>query len=167
MRRPNYLNEQIAFSANYRAGKSWRTKFTLALIGLMACVMVGGSAIAVNVSSGTIELSGGSVAAGIGYSWASGKLVYQGQEYPLKINGLSIVQVGISKYTATGTVYNLNQPSDINGIYTTFSAGVAVAGGASATAMKNSKGVVIQLTSTHVGVNFSLAAKGVEITLQQ
>ncbi len=30
---------------------------------------------------GTIELSGGSVAVGIGYSWGSGKLVFQGKQY--------------------------------------------------------------------------------------
>jgi hypothetical protein len=69
----------------------------------------------------------------------------------LKVQGLSIVQVGISKYTASGTVYGLTKPSDINGIYTAVSAGAAVAGGASATTMKNSKGVVIQWVATHQG----------------
>src|SRR6266852_2321294 len=38
---------------------------------------------------GTIELSGGSVAVGIGYSWGSGKLVFQGKQYPLKVPRLS------------------------------------------------------------------------------
>jgi hypothetical protein len=31
--------------------------------------------------------------------------------------------------------------------------------------MKNDKGVLIQMVSTHQGVNFSLSAKGVQITL--
>jgi hypothetical protein len=92
---------------------------------------------------------------------------YQGKEYKLKVTGLSIIQAGISSYTASGVVYNLTQPSDVNGIYTAVAAGVAVAGGASASAMKNSRGTVIQMVSTHAGLNFSLGAKGVEITLEQ
>jgi hypothetical protein len=71
----------------------------------------------------------------------------------------------VSSYTASGTVYDLTKVSDINGIYTAVSAGAAIAGGASATAMKNDKGVVIQMVSTHQGINFSLSAKGVRITL--
>jgi hypothetical protein len=93
-----------------------------------------------NVPSGTIELKGGSVAAGVGYTWGKGILVFDGQEYPVKVSGLSIVQVGVSSYTASGTVYDLTKVSDINGIYTAVSAGAAVGGGASATAMKNDQG---------------------------
>jgi hypothetical protein len=33
------------------------------------------------------------------------------------------------------------------------------------TAMKNDKGVQIQMVSTHQGINLSLSAKGVKITL--
>jgi hypothetical protein len=32
--------------------------------------------------------------------------------------------------------------------------------------MKNDKGVVIQMVATHAGLNFSLGAKGVEISLR-
>lgn len=171
MRRHSALGEQSTSFANYRA-VVWRTMFTVVLIGLMTCFVTGRSATAQeaataqDVPSANILVWGGSVAAGIGYSWAYANLIFQGKEYPLKVRGLSILQVGVSKYTASGSVYHLTQPSDINGIYTSISAGVAVAGGASATAMKNSRGVVIQWAATHVGVNFSLAAKGVEITLQ-
>ena len=168
MRRHSALGEQSTSFANYRA-IVWRTMFTLVLIGLMTCFVTGRSATAQeaqDVPSAHILVWGGSVAAGIGYTWAYANLIFQGKEYPLKVRGLSILQVGASKYTASGSVYHLTQPSDINGIYTSISAGVAVAGGASATTMKNSRGVVIQWASTHVGVNFSLAAKGVEITLQ-
>ena len=37
----------------------------------------------------TLNLSGGSVAAGIGYSWGNGTLSYNGKTYPVKIEGLS------------------------------------------------------------------------------
>jgi hypothetical protein len=123
-------------------------------------------AAAEDVPSGTIELSGGSVAAGIGYTWANGVLIFEGKKYFLKVSGLSIVQVGVSSYTSSGTVYNLHKVSDINGIYTAVAAGVAIAGGASAIAMKNSKGVLIQMAATHQGINFSLGAKGLTISVK-
>lgn len=146
------------------ASNRWR-KLTVALIILISSGLVKvHSAASQDVPDATIELSGGSVAAGIGFTWGRGILTYQGIHYPVKVDGLSIVHVGVSHYTASGAVYHMTQVSDINGVYTAISAGAAVAGGASATAMKNSKGVVIQMASTHVGLNFSLGPKGVTIT---
>jgi len=40
------------------------------------------------------------VAVGIGYSWGEGVLSFQGKEYPFKIKGLSVVDVGISSMSA-------------------------------------------------------------------
>ena len=123
--------------------KPW-SKFTLALILWISCGLVGiRLAAAQNVPTGTIELSGGSVAVGIGYTWGKGRLIFEGKTYRLKVDGLSIVHVGVSGYTASGTVYDLTKLSDINGVYTAVSAGVAVAGGPSVTAMKNSHSVLI------------------------
>jgi hypothetical protein len=144
-----------------------RRKAMVALIlAISFCVGSVRLTAAQNVPSGTIELTGGSVAAGIGYTWAKGVLIFGGKQYPLTVSGLSIVHVGISHYTASGTVYDLNQVSDINGIYTAVSAGAAIAGGASVTAMKNSRGVLIQMVATHAGLNFSLGPKGMTVSLR-
>src|SRR5580700_10076268 len=35
---------------------------------------------------GVIELSGGSVAAGIGFTWGAGTLIFQGKRYPLSVS---------------------------------------------------------------------------------
>ena len=146
---------------------SWWSWITVALVVLTSCTLAQvRPAAAQDVPTGTIELSGGSVAAGIGYTWGKGVLIFDGKKYPLKVEGISIIHVGISNYTASGTVYNLNKVSDINGIYTAVSAGAAVAGGASATAMKNSNGVLIQMVATHQGLNLSLGPKGVTIALK-
>jgi hypothetical protein len=154
-------------SAPSSCTSNWWTRVTIALIVVINCGLVEvRSALAQNVPTGTIELSGGSVAAGIGFTWGHGTLIFEGKKYPVKVSGLSIVQVGVSQYTASGTVYDLMKLSDINGIYTAVSAGAAVAGGASATAMKNSRGVLIELVANHLGLNFSLSAKGVMIQLQ-
>jgi hypothetical protein len=157
---------RTAAYAFYSSNSNWWRRLTVALIVLISSGLVEVySASSQDVPSGTIQLSGGSVAAGIGYTWGKGIVTFEGKNYPIKVDGLSVIHVGASSYTASGTVYNLKQISDINGVYTAVAAGVAVAGGASATAMKNSKGVLIQMASTHLGVNFSLGAKGVTISL--
>jgi len=106
------------------------------------------------------------VAVGIGYTWGDGTLIFEGKKHPISVQGLSILHVGASGYTASGTVYHLMKLSDFDGVYTAVSAGIAIAGGASATAMQNSHGVVIKMVSTHAGLNFSLGPKGVTMTLK-
>jgi hypothetical protein len=142
----------------------WSRRAMLALVIWISCGLVAVRSAVSDVPTGTIEFTGKSVAVGVGYSWGKGILIFEGRHYPLKVDGLSVVHVGVSRYTATGTVYNLMKVSDINGVYTAVSAGAAIGGGASATAMKNSKGVLIQMVSTHIGLNFSLGPKGVTIT---
>jgi len=113
----------------------------------------------------TIVMSGGSIAAGIGYVWGHGELVYGGQKRKFSVSGLSIVDVGVADISATGVVYNLKSPEDFNGNYAAVSAGLTVAGGGSASYLKNEHGVVIKLLSTTRGLRFNLAAHGVSIKL--
>ena len=134
--------------------------------GIIASLFIVFHAVAADqVPDATIELSGGSVAIGIGYSWGSGHLVFQGKVYQLNVSGLSVANVGVSDYTASGEVYNLKQAGDIAGNFTAASAGITVAGGASATILKNQNGVTIRMTSTSQGLQFTLAAEGVKISL--
>jgi hypothetical protein len=106
------------------------------------------------------------VAIGIGVAWGSGVLNYQGKEYPFKVNGLSVVDVGISQVSAVGDVYSLNKLEDFAGTFTAADAGIAVGGGVGAVAMKNQNGVVIKLTSTQKGLKLKLAAEGLKIQLK-
>jgi hypothetical protein len=112
-----------------------------------------------------IELSGGSVAIGIGYSWGSGTLIFQGKRYPLKVSGLSVASVGITDYTAAGSVEGLMSADQIAGVYTAVAAGGTLGGGGNIAAMKNQNGVVIHLTSTTQGLSLTLAAEGMKISL--
>lgn len=114
-----------------------------------------------------IELSGGSVAAGIGFSWGHGTLIFHGKRYPVTVSGVSLGSVGADGYTAAGSVYGLKALRDIDGVYTSVSAEGTVAGGAGVTALKNQHGVVIQMTSTNQGLNLTLAAEGVKIALAE
>jgi hypothetical protein len=116
-------------------------------------------------SDGSLNLVGGTVAAGIGYSWGHGNLSYGGQSHPFKISGVSIVDVGAANISASGRVYNLKNLADFNGNYVAMTAGVAVAGGGSAAYLKNEHGVVIKLHSSDVGLRFALAADGLKVKL--
>ena len=114
-----------------------------------------------------IQLSAGSVGVGIGINWGSGTLTQAGKEYPLKVEGLTVGNVGISKATALGKVYNLKKLTDINGTYAAIGTGVTVGGGGAAITMKNANGVIIDAVTTTEGVSFTLGTGGVTITLQQ
>jgi outer membrane immunogenic protein len=116
-------------------------------------------------TEGTVTFTGGAVAIGIGFQWGSGTLTYQGQQYPFKLNGLSVVDVGATRITGTGTVRNLRNVADFSGNYVSISAGAAVAGGGSATTLRNQNGVVIDGIATAQGLRFTLAPGGVNITL--
>ena len=118
----------------------------------------------------TLQLSGGSVAAGIGFSWGKGTLTYKGKAYPVSVNGLSLGKVGISGASAYGEVYNLKKLQDFNGHYHAGGAGrrgVTLATGQSATAMTNPAGVTILLSSTQRGVDVTLAGGGVDMKLKK
>src|SRR3954454_7978133 len=54
------------------------------------------------VPDGAVRISSGSVAVGVGFTWGSGVLTYQGKDYPFDVGGLSVADVGISKAEAAG-----------------------------------------------------------------
>lgn len=115
----------------------------------------------------TLTLSEGSVAAGIGFSWGKGTLSYQGKTHPVKVEGLTVGEVGITRASATGKVFNLKKVADVAGTYTAASGGATVGGGAGASIMRNQNGVVIELTSTTQGASLKLGAQGLKLSLAQ
>jgi hypothetical protein len=115
----------------------------------------------------TLRLSGKSVAAGIGFSWGKGTLTYRGKDYPVSVNGLSLVKVGITKVTASGKVYNLKKLHDFDGNYTAAGAGMTLAGGGSAIAMKNQNGVRVVLGATTRGVDVTIGGAGVDMAIKK
>jgi hypothetical protein len=115
----------------------------------------------------TLNLTEGQVALGIGWNWGKGVLTFKGKEYPFKVDGVSVGDVGITEAKAEGKVYNLKQLSDFEGSFTSAAAEATLGLGAGATAMKNEKGVVVHLFPKTKGVNFKLAAGGVKFTLEK
>jgi hypothetical protein len=115
----------------------------------------------------TIRLSEGSVAAGIGWNWGKGTLNYQGKTYPVKISGLSVAEVGITKAEASGGVYNLKSIEDFNGVYAAAGAEGTAGKGAGVSSLRNSKGVVINLKSETKGANIKVAAEGLKLEVEK
>ena len=107
------------------------------------------------------------MAVGIGWSWGRGTLTYQGKKHRVKVEGLSVGEVGIVRATARGDVFDLKKLEDFSGNYVAGGAGVTVGGGAGATIMKNQNDVEIRLTSTTQGASLKLAASGIKLTVQQ
>jgi len=140
------------------------------MVGLVAvgslCLTVALAA-AGEAPDATIEFKGGSVAAGVGFSWGSGTLTYKGKQYPVSAVGLDVGDVGVTDITASAKVYNLQKLEDFDGNYTGVGAGAAVTGGGSAVTMQNQKGVKIDVVSTTQGVKLTLAVGGVKMKIKQ
>ena len=145
---------------NRRALVLW--SLALGCVGMVSLV---GAADAPD-SSGTVRISSSAIAAGIGVTGGDGTLTYQGRSYPFSVNGLSVIDLGISTVTATGEVSNLNRIEDFSGNYAAGEAGIALAGGPSDVIMKNENGVMLRLHGTQQGVRLTLAAQGVSLKLK-
>jgi hypothetical protein len=149
----------------------WAASLAIATFGAILPPAFAGDASTPPVSDatpadGSVELSGGAVAAGIGYTWGNGTLTFKNQKHNFSISGLSIVDVGASSYSASGNVYHLNKLSDFDGNYVALSAGATIAGGGNAVYLKNQNGVVLKVAATEIGLRFNLAASGVSIALK-
>jgi len=121
------------------------------------------------IPSAYVWLSGGSIAAGIGYTWGHGTLYYSKdqKQYKFKLSGVSVADVGGAGISAEGEVYNLTSPADFSGDYSAVTAGATVIEGGSVAYLKNQNGVVIKLHSQTGGLRFNLSANGMHIRLRQ
>ena len=117
--------------------------------------------------SGKVSVESTSIAAGIGVSWGDGKLNFKGKEYRFSIDGLTLVDFGISKASAVGEVYNLTDVSKFEGNYVAGEAGFALGGGMSGMSLRNQNGVVMFLHSVSTGAKLQLGPSGMSVKLKQ
>ena len=143
--------------------KKWTSNWVVAL----SCLAVLSVAIAAEPApTGTVKLTSKAVAIGVGVTWGDGTLSFDGRNYPFSVEGLSVVDLGVSNITASGEVFNLKRVSDFSGNYAAGEAGIAIAGGPTDTIMKNENGVVLRLHGTQQGARLTLAAQGVKLTIK-
>jgi hypothetical protein len=140
-----------------------RTISRLALFSLVMAVATTAVAAEKAKPSGKVAMETKSIAAGIGVSWGDGKLSFGGKEYPFSVDGLSLVDWGISKANATGDVYNLTDVSKFGGTYVAAEAGLTLAGGMGGMVLRNQNGVVMHLRSVSKGAQLQLGTSGLVI----
>ncbi len=116
--------------------------------------------------SGKVTVESTSIAAGIGVSWGDGKLTFKGKTYPFSIDGLSLVDWGISKAQANGDVYNLTDPAKLGGTYVAAEAGLTLAGGMGGMVLRNQDGVILHLRSVSQGARLQLGTSGLIIKMK-
>ena len=133
------------------------------LVGIAAVVLAVGAALAAEDTTGKISIVSTSVGAGLGFAWGDGVLEYRGHRYPFKVNGFSIVDVGVAKVFAKGEVFNLKSVEDFEGMFMAAIASGTFAGGAGAAAMQNQNDVKMIWTTTNQGLSFSLAQAGINV----
>ena len=133
----------------------------------LAWLVAAGSPAKAAEPTATLQLTGGAVAAGIGFSWGSGTLTFRGKEYPVSVSGLSVGDVGIVRATAKGNVYGLQKVQDFDGTYTAYAIGSTIGGGGSVATLRNQNDVVIHLVATTQGLKLTLNASGVRMKIEQ
>ncbi len=119
--------------------------------------------------TGVVTLNLKSVALGVGATQGEGVLNFQGKEYPFSISGLSLVDVGVSRFIGAGKVYDMKSPKDLAGTYGATQTTFAIAGGASTMSMKNEKGVTIAVLKNEgkeSGTQFTLGPGGMKIAMK-
>ena len=95
-----------------------------------------------------------------------GTLKFGGKSYDFTVGGLGIGGIGLSKITATGTVYNLTELAHFPGAYVQGRYGMAIGDVSTGKLwLKNSHGVVLELQAEREGLALSLGGDAVYIDL--
>ncbi|MFH1595701.1 MAG: hypothetical protein ABIG94_04930 [Pseudomonadota bacterium] len=143
-----------------------RIILSLAMAAVLLVAVTPGGAAQPLYPMGSVSIELTSVAAGIGASWGSGTLRFEGKVYPFKVSGLTVGDVGISTINAVGNVYNLKSASDLAGNYVAAGAGLTLAGGVGGVTMRNQKGVLINLYTVQQGLQLTIGPQGFNIDLR-
>jgi hypothetical protein len=119
------------------------------------------------VKSGTLRVEQYQVAFIGSGNLGGGTLDYQGKTMAIEIGGLGVGGFGISKITATGTVYNLHKLDDFTGAYGQARHGFALADLSGGKLwLENIDGVIIELDAKREGLAVSLGVDAVHISLK-
>ncbi|MCC9000933.1 MAG: DUF1134 domain-containing protein [Candidatus Contendobacter sp.] len=145
-------------------------KMTSAVL-LTAAMVMGSLALAADAAkkpSGKVTIDETQFGFILGGSAGGGELTFKGKKYPFKIGGLSVgANVGVSRMSAVGEVYDLKNISKFPGTYTKLDASVALGGGVGGLQMKNENGVIMRLESRTQGLQFNLGMSGVTVTMEK
>jgi hypothetical protein len=147
---------------------SMRKILSFLILGLSVLSFSVAAADAPKKPSGTVNINETQFALIVGGSTGGGVLNFQGKKYPFKIGGMSLgANVGVSKLSAVGEVYDLNDISKFAGTFTKLESSITLGGGVGGTILRNENGVIMRLTSTSEGLQLNLSASGVTVKLDK
>lgn len=140
----------------------------IAAFALLAAVLVPpldrGAAAGDLVKAGTVEIEQVQIAFIGSGNLGGGRLKVGGKSYEFTVGGLGVGGIGISRMTAVGEVYNMNNLADFAGAYLQARYGLAVGSvGAGELWLQNTNGVVLHLATKREGLALSLGADAVII----
>ena len=137
---------------------------------LAATLLVGGLALAADAKkpNGTVKIDETQFALILGGSVGGGTLTFDSKEHPFKITGLTAgLNVGVSKMSAAGEVYDLTDIAKFPGTYTKLDIGVALGGGVGGLRLKNENGVIMRLESRTQGLQLNIgSASGITVKME-
>ncbi|MCP5197063.1 MAG: DUF1134 domain-containing protein [Gammaproteobacteria bacterium] len=137
---------------------------------LATSLLVSGAALAADAKQpvGKVSIQEKQFGLILGGSTGGGTLTFKGKKYPFKLKGLSAgANVGVSKMSAAGAVYDLKQISDFPGTYTKFESSVALGSGVGGLHLKNEHGVIMNLRSRTKGLELNIGSmSGMTVTMK-
>src|SRR6476469_4052317 len=95
-----------------------------AVLALAAAFLMAAPVLANAQTTGAVSLRLENFGVLMGTVGGSGLLVFNGKEYPLRVDGIYAVTIGGSRSTLTGTASNLRAAADIEGNYKAVGVGV-------------------------------------------
>jgi hypothetical protein len=138
--------------------------FVATLVTLLAAVVPPTATAENRKPSATVTISQVNVAFMWSASLGGGTLTYRGKTYDFVIGGLGIGGLGASSLNASGDVYGLERPQDLEGVFAQARIGYAVGDeSAGKLWLENPNGVVLALKARRSGLALAAGADGVVI----
>lgn len=143
---------------------------TAGFVVLAATLLAGGLTLAADAKkpSGTVSIDETQFAFILGGTRGGGTVTFHGKEYPFKIGGITAgANVGISKMSAAGEVYDLEDIAKFPGTYTKLDVSITLGGGVGGLRLKNENGVIMRLESRTEGLQLNVgSSSGITVTME-
>ena len=116
--------------------------------------------------TGTVTLQAKAAAVGVGYTWGDGVLTFNGRRYPFEVKGITVADVGFSRLSGRGRVYNLKRVEDFTGTYAASTGEATVGRGLAGQILVNAAGVQLRIDNVTRGARLAGSADGIQLTLK-
>ena len=137
-------------------------------IAILALAAMLASALPASADSGIVRITFIKAGFVVGGAVGNGNLEFRGRMYRLSVGGLSYgFTFGGSQTLLRGRVSNINQASDIEGVYAAGGAGATIGRGPQAIVLTNQKGAILELSGNQMGLMVNLDLSGMALTLQR